>query len=191
MSLKKILAGLEIDKRSGYSVVDVVRLLKAIYQKPAGRPSLVKRLGLGEASLKTLIKNLRRQGFTEHSARGEMLTEMGREICSRLNNKIPDTFGIRIPAISKRPSVAVVVRNASKRVKMGIEQRDEAMKLGVSVTTLIFQEGKIKFPRTGEVFRFAGNIEERLKEDDVLIIASGENEKKAERGGIAAALTLI
>jgi len=189
MSLKKFLKGFEIDKRSGYSIVDVVRILQALSKKPTGRISLIKELGLGEATVKTLVKNLRGYGLTKDSTRGEVLTEKGKKVSGYLNRKVSFALQVRIPSISREPTVALIVRNASKKVRMGIEQRDEGMKVGVNVTTLVFRGKQAKFPGTGEVVKGIENL--RAKDNDVIIIASGENSTVAERGGIAAALTLI
>jgi biotin operon repressor len=189
MSFKKLLGGFEIDRRSGYSIVDVVRIFSILSKRSRGRMLLVKELGLGEATVKTMIKNLRNHGFTRDSTRGEVLTKKGEKVSDYLNSKIPKVFRVKIPSISKSPTVALIVRNASHKVKMGIEQRDEGVKVGVNVTTLVFRDRKAKFPGTGETARGLENLE--AEENDVIIIASGENTKKAERGGIAAALTLM
>jgi predicted transcriptional regulator len=172
MSFKKLLEGFEIDRRSGYSVVDVVRVFKILSKRSMGRVLLVKELGLGEATIKTMIKNLRRHGFTRDSTRGEILTKRGEKVSDYLNSKVSKVFRVKIPSISKSPTIALIVRNASKKVKMGIEQRDEGMKVGANVTTLVFQKKEAKFPKTGEAVRGLENLE-------------------AERGGIAAALTLM
>jgi len=189
MSFKKLLEGFEIDRRSGYSVVDVVRIFSILSKRSMGRVLLVKELDLGEATVKTMIKNLRKHGFTRDSTRGEVLTKKGEKVSDYLNRKVSKVFRVKIPSISKQPTVALVVRNASKKVKMGIEQRDEGMKVGVNVTTLVFRDREAKFPGTGEAVRGLENLEPR--ENDVIILASGENAKKAERGGIAAIMTLI
>jgi biotin operon repressor len=189
MGFRKLLNGFEIDRRSGYSTVDIVKFFKILSERPRGRVLLIKELGLGEATVKTMIKNLRLHGFTRYSTRGEMLTEKGRRVSDYLNRKVSNAFRIQIPSISKKPTVALIVREASRKVRMGIEQRDEGMKMGTNVTTLVFQNKQVKFPGTGEVVRGLENVE--LKDNDVIIIASGENTRQAERGGIAAILTLI
>ncbi len=189
MTLKKLLKEFVIDKRSGYSLVDVVRVFRILSEKPMGRILLMKESGLGEANVKTMIKKLREHGFTKDSTRGEVLTEKGKGISDYLKRKVSRTFRVRISSISKKPTVALIVRDASERVKMGIEQRDEGMKMGVNVTTLVFQNKKAKFPGTKEVVRGLEGLE--VKDKDVIIISSGRNAKEAERGGIAAVLTLI
>ncbi|NIO21538.1 MAG: hypothetical protein GTN76_12550 [Candidatus Aenigmarchaeota archaeon] len=189
MSFKKFLGDFEIDKRSGYSMVDVVRVFKILSERSIGRILLIKELDMGEATVKTIVKNLRKRGFTKNSTRGEVLTKKGKKVADYLNRKVSIAFRVRIPSISKKPTVALIVKNASKKVKMGIEQRDEGMKMGVKVTTLVFQGKRVKFPGTGDVVRGLENLE--VEDNDVIIIASGENKTKAERGGIAATLTLI
>ncbi len=188
MGLKKLFGGFGIDKRSDYTMADVIRVLRILSTRPRGRISLMKELGLGEASVKTMIKNLRKHGLTRHSTKGEILTEKGRKVSEYLNRKVKSVFRIRIPSISTKPTVAIVVRRASRRVIRGIEQRDEGMKMGVDVTTLVCEDGCIRFPGTGEVVR---GVDFDLEEGDVVVLASGKNLKEAERGGIAAVLTLL
>lgn len=189
MSFKKLLGAFEIDRRSGYSIVDVVRVFKTLSKRPMGRILLMEKLGLGEATVKTMIKNLRKYGFTRGSSMGEMLTIKGKNISKYLEERISEAFKIEIPFISRQPTIALVVRNASKKVKMGIEQRDEGMKMGAHITTLVFHNKQVRFPGTGEVVRGLEHL--GAKEGDAIIIASGENLNKAERGGIAAAMTFI
>jgi len=188
MGLKKLLGEFEIDKRSAYTMADVIRVFRILSGRPKGRISLMKELGLGEASVKTIIKNLRKHGLTRDSTKGEILTEKGREVGEYLNRKVKGIFRAQVPSISTKPTVAIVVKGASGKVKKGIEQRDEGMKMGVDVTTLVCEDGCIRFPGTGEVVK---DIDLELKEKDVVVLASGKNLKEAERGGIAAVLTII
>jgi biotin operon repressor len=189
MNFRKLLGGFEIDKRSGYSVVDVVRVFRILSERPMGRVLLVEKLGLGEATVKTMTKNLRKHGFTRDSTRGEVLTKKGGRVSDYLNRKISKVFRVKIPSISKKPTVALIVRNAAVKVRMGIEQRDEGMKVGVNVTTLVYQNRQATFPGTGEVVKGLEHLE--AGDRDVIIIASGGNIARAERGGFAAALTLM
>jgi predicted transcriptional regulator len=189
MGFRKLFLGFEIDRRSGYSVVDVVRVFRILSERPMGRVLLVEELGLGEATVKTMTKNLRKHGLTRDSTRGEVLTEKGGRVSDYLNRKVSKAFRVKVPSISKKPTVALIVRNAAGKVRMGIEQRDEGMKVGVNVTTLVFRNRQATFPGTGEVVKGLESLE--AGDRDVIIIASGENANKAERGGIAAALTLM
>lgn len=190
MNLKKFLKTFEVDKRSDYTIIDIVRILIALNKKPMGRINLMKELGLGEATIKTMIKRLKGEGVVNYSTKGQVLTKKGRLIAEEFARKISSFHDIEIPSISKTSCIVFVVRNSASKVKLGIEQRDEGMKLGVNIITLVYEGGKVRFPGTGETVK---DIEEKmdLKGGDVIIISSGKKGWEMERGGIAAALTLI
>ncbi|MEE9323525.1 MAG: DUF4443 domain-containing protein, partial [Candidatus Aenigmarchaeota archaeon] len=184
---KKFVRGFEIDKRSGYTIVDIIRVLRILHGGPMGRVRLIKEIGLGEATVKTMIKRLKNDGILTDSTRGQILTGIGREIAEEINEKVSIFHNFKIPTITRKTCTTFIVRNSAGKVKMGIEQRDEGMKLGVNVTTLVYDGKDVRFPGTGEIFRdLDGKL--NLKRGDVIIISSGEGK---ERGGFAAVLTLI
>jgi len=93
-------------------------------------------------------------------------------------------------------SFVTVVRKACKKVKMGIEQRDEAIKIGgEGAITLIVKDGKLIFPGTGEVAN--ENLAEiikrlfKLNDCDVVIIGFAKQKNKAEEATLMAALSLV
>lgn len=190
MNLKKFVKSFEVDKRSDYTIIDVVRILIILNKKPMGRINLMNELGLGEATVKTMIKRLKKEEVVNDSTRGQVLTKRGRGIAEGFAKKISFFYDIKIPPISKTPCVVFVVRNSASKLKVGIEQRDEGMKLGVNIITLVYDGDKVRFPGTGEIVK---GFEKKpdLKKGDVIIISSGKRGEEMERGGIAAALTLI
>ena len=95
---------------------------------------------------------------------------------------------------------ALLVREFSFAVGLGIEQRDAAIKMGATgATTLLFKDNKFVMPasssdslkKEGEVRRM---LVEKLnaREGDVIIIGSADsNEKTAEPGAKIGALLTI
>jgi predicted transcriptional regulator len=190
MILKKFIKGFEIDRRSDYSIIDIIRILRILSERPTGRIHLMNELGLGEATVKTMIKRLKNEGVLSDSTKGQILTGTGKKIAEEINERVSIFYNFKIPTITKKSCTIFVVRNSARKVKVGIEQRDEGMKLGVNIITLVYDGKNIRFPGTGEIFKdFREKLE--LKGGDVIIISSGEGNEKRERGGIAAALTLI
>lgn len=184
------LKAIRIDKRSGYSLTDIVLMIRLLGKKPRGRFSLMKELGLGEATVKTMIKKLEEEGIAKKSTKGQILTRRGDDAFKLLERKISDPVPVRLPDISKKPSVALIVRSAGKNIRKGIEQRDEGIKHGVDITTLVFEDGKIRFPEARKVAEIK-ELEGALEEGDVILISSGKSIREAERGGFAVGLTLI
>jgi len=129
-----------------------------------------------------------------------VLSEYGKKLFSNLRSKISE--GIEVPnsPLTVGPfNIAVLVRNAVHGVKRGIEQRDTAIKAGaLGTTTLIFSRNKLTMPSSEEdIFKDISSIHDMLvsrlgpKENDVIIVGSGENKTSAEIGAKMAALELL
>jgi hypothetical protein len=97
-------------------------------------------------------------------------------------------------------NVAVLVRDAASVVKTGLEQRDTAIKAGApGATTLIFSRNKLTMPSVEEkdILKGISSIHEMLvsklhpKENDIIILGSGENKRLAELGAKMAASELL
>jgi biotin operon repressor len=189
MSLRDVKA-IKIDGRSGYSLADLVLMLRLLGREPMGRFSLMDELGLGEATVKTMMKKLEDEGLAKKSPRGQMPTPEGGRIFGLLEKRISDPVQVRLPDISTKPSVAFVVRGAASKIRKGIEQRDEGIKHGVDVTTLVFESGKIRFPGARNVVEM-GELNDALEESDVILVSSGKSIREARRGGFAVGLTMI
>ncbi len=184
-----------------FAEAHVVKALEIIGSREViGRIRLSKELGLGEGVTRTLVKHLKNEGMIEVSKYGIALSEYGRKLLSDLRSKISE--GIEIPPshLTVGPfNIAVLVRNTAHEVKSGVEQRDTAIKAGaLGATTLIFSRNKLTMPSNEEdVFKGISSIHDMLvsklnpKENDVIIVGSGENKKLAEIGTKTAALELL
>jgi len=186
-----------IDKRAGYNEAHIIQALFLISQRPVGRMNLMGELKLGEASVKTLLKNLKDNGMIISTRRGHELTSKGKAFLTRILKMLekPKEIDISDYTVSKE-NYAIVVKKASNKVKMGVEQRDEAIKVGADgATTFIFKSGKLWFPGTNE--KANENLTEKvsklfeLKDGDVVIIGSAKNKYKAREAAIMAALSLL
>lgn len=158
--------------------------------EPIGRKRLSDKLAVGEGSIRTILGRLKDEGLISSSPRGHVLTDEGKEKFAEEARKfIPIDMGdLTVGEVD----VATMVRDASQEVNRGVEERDEAIKVGA--------EGATVLVCVGEDLRLAGSkedVEEGLKSDlleafrptekDVIIVGTGSDEKKAERGALAAA----
>ena len=84
--------------------------------------------------------------------------------------------------------VLAVVKNACKKVKTGIEQRDAAMRYDSFIVTLIFNK-KVKFPDTDKVVKGFDDVV--LEDNDVLLLSNAKNRHDMIKGVFSAFLTLI
>ena len=178
----------------------IVKALMIISRKPVGRVSLARALGLGEGSIRTLIKHLEKAGLIETSREGIVLTGSGQEFVSNVKSRISEIIEIPESALTIGAfNVAALIRGVADSVKAGLEQRDAAIKVGAQgATTLIFSNGRLTMPSTKEdVFmelpRIRDIIISRLmpKEDDIVVIGSAGDKLTAEFGAIAAALETL
>jgi len=194
MCLKyEIFGGLEIDPRSGYGITDLVRLFLIISKGPAGRTVIMRELGVGEATAKTIIKFLSGKGLIEQGTRGICPSKKGLDVFS-ICSSFSDMKEIHIPEFSDKPAVALVVRGAAGSVRSGIEQRDEGVKFGAKIVTLVKKSGGLSLAGIHDYQLPYKNVIDGVldtKENDTVIISSADSKPDAERGAIAAGLKTI
>jgi len=199
--IERVASKIAPGRAPSFNEAQVVKALEIIgAYGTVGRIRLSKELGLGEGATRTLLKHLKNEGIIESSRRGIVLSEYGKKLFSNLRSKISE--GVEVPnsPLTVGPfNIAVLVRNAAHGVKRGIEQRDTAIKAGaLGTTTLIFSRNKLTMPSSEEdVFKGISSIHDILvsklnpKENDVIIVGSGENKTSAEIGAKMAALELL
>jgi len=165
--------------------------------KKISRSLMMNELGLGEGSVKTLVKHLKVQGLVENSNAGMWLTNKGKIIYTKLQVSMPKEMNIPKCSISLgKFNYAILLKNVSYNIKSGIEQRDAAIKAGaIGATTLVFKHKRLEIPGTGEDFtkndpKIHFLIMKKLEpeENDVIIIASSHNKKIAEMAAKSTAL---
>jgi predicted transcriptional regulator len=173
--------------------------LECIARKPIGRNKLAEELDLGEGATRTLIKRLAKAQLIATSTAGCSLTQKGLRLL-REDESIFRKMEIgRSEFAFGNYSSAVLVRNMAHNVKSGIEQRDAAVTAGAKgATTLLFRKGHLIFPSsnmdaTKKFPNGSNQITKLLKpeENDVVIIASSDDSKKAQYSALAAAWTIL
>ena len=184
-----------------FNEAQVVKALEIICAHgTVGRTKLSKELELGEGATRTLLKHLKKEGLIEGSRHGITFSEYGKKLFSNLRSKISEGIDVPNSPLTVGPfNIAVLVRNMAHGVRRGVEQRDTAIKAGaLGATTLIFSRSKLVMPSSEEdVFKGISSIYDMLvsklnpKENDVIIVGSGENKPSAEIGAKMAALELL
>lgn len=168
-------------------------------EKILGRYSLMNSLGLSEATTKTLINFLRKNGvLASIPKKGHYLTQKGKllgvEIESHLTI-VSDVKNLEKLVVCPEKSI-VVVHNASDRVSDGLRERDNALLAGAcGATTLIVNENKSILLPSSEPLApiYQKTLKEilQIKPTDIIIIGSGKNKKVALFGALAAAISLL
>jgi len=164
------------------------------------RSIMMQELGLGEGSIKTLVKHLKIHGLVENSNAGMWLTNKGEVLYTKLHILIPRETDITKCSVALgKFNHAILLKNMAHNIKSGIEQRDAAIKAGaVGATTLIYRNERLVLPGTGEDLmrndqKIHSLIMEKLspEQNDVIIIGSSQNKKIAEMAAKSAALYTI
>ena len=161
-------------------------------RRRVGRMELAKKLGVGEGSVRTILNILREKGLITSSRGGHFLTRKGKNVVGNFPTYVTvNVRGITVGEVN----VGTLVRNAAKKIRYGVEQRDEAIKAGAQgATVLIFKNGKFGFPDNFiKIDKKTSDALVKLfkpKDGDVLVIGTGEDVEKARAGARAAALSL-
>ena len=184
-----------------FNEAQVIKALEIICAHgTVGRTKLSKELELGEGTTRTLLKHLKKEGLIEGSRHGITFSDHGKKLFSNLRSKISEEIDCPNSPLTVGPfNIAVLVRNAAHGVRRGVEQRDTAIKAGaLGATTLIFSHNKLVMPSNEEdILKSVSSIHDMLvsklnpKENDVIIVGSGENKTSAEIGAKMAALELL
>ncbi|MDE1727560.1 MAG: DUF4443 domain-containing protein [Thaumarchaeota archaeon] len=164
------------------------------------RSIMMQELGLGEGSIKTLVKHLKMHGLVENSNAGMWLTNKGEALYTKLHILIPRETDITKCSVALgKFNHVVLLKSMAHNIKSGIEQRDAAIKAGaVGATTLICKNERLVLPGTDENLmrndqKIHSLIMEKLspEQNDVIIIGSSQNKKIAEMAAKSAALYTI
>jgi hypothetical protein len=199
-ALEKVASRYAPSRVLSFDMVHVFAALQMIEKSGrTSRDALCHGLGLGEGTIKTLVKHLKMHGLVHTSNGGTVMTTKGRGICRGLLEAMPAEMNLPKCSVALgRFNYAVLVREFGFAIKSGIEQRDAAIKMGATgATTLIFREGKFVMPSSSQdslkkdvsVRRMLAKLEPR--EGDAIIIGSAESEKTAELAAKNAALLTI
>lgn len=178
----------------------VKALMTIDYEGTVGRIKLSKTLGLGEGTIRTMIRHLENEKLIDISKLGISLTNSGRKLTTTLKSRLSKEIEVPRSSLTIGPfNVAILVKKAADAVRGGVEQRDAAIKIGaLGATTLIYRHGSLCMPVVDEdVFQHAPTVREALisklkpQENDVIIIGSANDKLTAALGAIAAVLETL
>jgi hypothetical protein len=186
--------------RPFFDEVHLIRFLELVESRYYGRKELVRRLGIGEGSVRTITGILRSAGYIEVHRAGARLTEEGARILASVREIF--SRGVSVPAGKSTvdvSNVAVLVRGAGRKITSGLEQRDAAMMAGSSgASTFVYRSKKLSFPGMFDDLseydpELSRAITEKLvpEEGDAVVVGSAGDLDMAYIGSIAASLTLI
>jgi Mn-dependent DtxR family transcriptional regulator len=185
-----------------FDMVHVFKTLQLIQENGhVSRGKLCEDLGLGEGTIKTLVRHLKMQNLIESTNAGTTMTKKGNSFFSELLSSIPSEISLSKCAITLgKFNYAVLVKQMSSIIKDGIAQRDAAIRMGASgATTLLFKDNKFLIPQTKfDSLKDEHQLSEQMiknlhpQDGDVIIIGSDNYSRmKAEFAAKSAALITI
>lgn len=169
-----------------------------------GRYKLKKDLDLTEGQVKSLLERMKKMGLIEINSRksGHIISQEGTKLIIELSKLLtspkPPLFKYEDLTVGEIAYFSVVFDSSELLAQRDVlAQRDAAKFIGgTGATSLIYKNGKFIYP--SDTGKFYPNITPKdleisppIKENDVLVIGTGEKENIARLATLAAALTLV
>jgi hypothetical protein len=166
-----------------------------------GRKALAESSGLGEGSIRTVLKKFRQGRYVTTNPLGCHLTDSGKELYESISKKLTFILPLQNSKFTVGASqVAVLVRSGASSVGSGIDQRDSAVQVGAAgATTYVIKSGRFAVPGGSPDCErdFPGGPWSALRDGlkprngDAVILCGARDETTAKLGALSAALTLF
>ncbi|MCQ2085978.1 MAG: helix-turn-helix domain-containing protein [archaeon] len=161
-----------------------------------GRKKLAEESGVGEGSMRRILKLLLDKGMVQVKRTGTTITKTGLSFLGNIPLKVVNVdIG---DAVVGCFSQAIMVYGAGSKIENGMQQRDVGIRAGANgCTTIVIRNGilmippdwnlDVQRPETARKIRMATN----LTEDDALIVGGGSNKNAAIVAALDAAFDLL
>lgn len=175
-----------------FGKVHVVRALFALSNGPVGRKTLVKILGVGEGSVRTILKKLSQDDLIDSEKVGHTLSASGKRRVDSILRKMSLPKKVELSELLGIPAQsAVVVYNAADRMMSAVALRDIALKAGADGALILARKnGKLTYPGDSMKKMVPKPIEVNCKDGDIVVIGFAKTMENAEDGAISVALEL-
>lgn len=202
-SLQKICNNYAPSRVISFNMVHVFKALQLIKSRGhISRDLLSKELGLGEGSIRTLMRHLQMNNMIKATNAGTTMTQKGKALLLELLSSIPTEMNLPKCSIALgKFNYVVLLKQHSHAIKSGVEQRDAAIKIGAKgATTLLFKQNKFVMPSSTnyDSLQKEPKISKLLimmlnpEEGDAIIIGSDDiHKKRSEFAAKSAALLTI
>jgi predicted transcriptional regulator len=188
-SLQRICSNYAPSRVISFNMVHVFKTLQLIKSRGhISRDLLSRELGLGEGSIRTLMRHLQMNNMIKATNAGTTMTQKGEALFSELLSSIPAEMSLPKCSIALgKFNYVVLLKQHSHAIKSGIEQRDAAIKIGAKgATTLLFKQNKFVMPSNTnyDTLQKEPQISKLLikmlnpEEGDAIIIGSDDMHKK-------------
>ncbi len=175
-----------------YTTAHLLYALSILNERKIGRKSLSEELRVGEGTVRTIISRLSDEGLIMVSRPGISLSPDGVSFLERVRSRLNWCVYPSTDLTVAENNCVVLISGASRGIRYGVEQRDQALIHGaVGATTLVMVDGGWVMPGTDEVVELTMPKLLIPKDGDVVIIGSGDDEFTAKLGALSAALQVL
>ena len=180
-----------------FSEVHLVRTLLILSGRKTGRKSLVGILGVGEGSVRTILKKLLKDGLITSKPRGQELSRKGRKLVEEYLSKFTMPKSVELDIAPGKKCSIIVMHNSLEKITTGLQEREISVREGADGAVLLkYSNGSISFPCSDISLddypgteRFLSEL--NLTEGDVVVITFADYFEKAVDGELAIALNII
>lgn len=169
--------------------------------KSIGRQALAAGSGVGEGSMRTILKKLRQAGLVKVDPAGIRLTAAGTKAYQAVLKRMTPPVSLRGSALTVgRWQAGILARSSGGSVSSGIQQRDASIKSGAEgATTYAFEGDKFTVPGgssdcerdfPSETWRVLRS-ELAPRNGDAIVVCGARDETASKLGALSAALTLL
>jgi predicted transcriptional regulator len=178
-----------------FTKTHVLLALLTINRGKIGRKHLSRELELGEGTVRNLINRLQDEELILTTRQGASLTEKGEKFLLDISSNIKGTQIDETRITVGEYNYAVIIRNKARKVRFGVEQRDQALISGAKgATTIKYKKGEYIIPGIdSKLDEFMLEKLETLNpgDYDVIIIGTGDTPFNAKMGAYSAGLELF
>lgn len=172
-----------------FSDIDVLRCFLKI-DKDTSRLELVKKLELGEGTVRTILDILKNNNLITSTQKGHSLSEKGIKILNDIKKNIGVVNSIKYKEYKNLKNQGVVVKNLDK-IEKTTQLRDIGIKNGAEAALILVFDEKLKMPE----FKSHEDFSElqkyyNFKNKDILITTFAASQKLAEQSALSIALEL-
>jgi len=171
-----------VGNNPNYNKYDIIRCFLLLSEK-LSRAELVKKLNLGEGTIRTILDILKKKGLLKSDRQGHSLSEKGNQLMKKLSSLKVSNFESK-QLFPDKKKIAVLIKNA-KTTKKDYELRDIALKNRADGAIILKYNNGLKMQEDPNF-----NISEltnlfEYNENDILSIIFGDDKSDLERAGIA------
>ena len=182
-----------------FNFIHAVLMLLFLEEGVIGRKRLSEMMEIGEGSVRSLIRRLRKAGYVEVGREGCYLTRKGQRRVKELRKFLKGPIEVELPSLAGGKASATLVKLRGKEELKVVELRDEAVRAGGrGAIILLSRGGGLFFPETMEPLGKYRSDDELVlitalqpSDGDLVVVGLGDSSKDSMIAALAVSLTML